>query len=73
MKPEKEPPTYTVRRIHLEKTEQLDTLAHACGEVYTTTVVSFWRTVRKKDSVETLCLWTASISHPCARAISRPA
>jgi uncharacterized protein len=33
----------------------------------------WWRAVRKKDSVETLCLWTASISHPCARAISRPA
>ena len=48
MKAEKEPPTYTVRRLHLEKTEQLDTLAHACGEVYTNTVVSFWRTVRKK-------------------------
>jgi len=33
----------------------------------------WWRAVRKKDSVETLCLWTASISLPCARAISRPA
>src|SRR6266699_3032461 len=33
----------------------------------------WWRAVRKKDSVGTLCLWTASISHPCARAISRPA
>lgn len=39
---------YQVKRLHLGKTERLDELAHACGEVYTATLVSFWRTVRKK-------------------------
>lgn len=38
---------YSVRRVYLGKTEQLDTLAHACGELYSQTVVSFWRMVRK--------------------------
>ena len=39
---------YTIRRVHLGKTAQLDVLAHACGELYTQTVVFFWRTVRHK-------------------------
>jgi putative transposase len=39
---------YHVRRVTLGKTQQLDELAHACGEVYTKTLVSFWRTVRHK-------------------------
>jgi hypothetical protein len=30
---------YTVRRVHLGKTAQLDALAHACGELYTQTLV----------------------------------
>ena len=38
---------YTVRRVSIGKTEQLDTLAHACGELYSQTVVSYWRMVRK--------------------------
>jgi putative transposase len=37
---------YLVRRVHLVKTDQLDTLAHACGELYSRTLVFFWRTVR---------------------------
>ncbi|CAB1129486.1 transposase [Candidatus Hydrogenisulfobacillus filiaventi] len=38
---------YEVRRLHLEPTPQLDALAQAAGELYTRTVISFWRTVRK--------------------------
>jgi putative transposase len=38
---------YSVRRVSIGKTEQLDALAHACGELYSKTVVSFWRMVRK--------------------------
>ncbi len=41
--------TYEVRRLRLKPTPQLDALAQAAGELYTRTVVSFWRTVRKKD------------------------
>ena len=39
---------YTVRRVNIGKTQQLDELAHACGELYSKTVVFFWRTVRHK-------------------------
>ncbi|HEU5381740.1 MAG TPA: transposase, partial [Ktedonobacteraceae bacterium] len=39
-------PSYTVRRVRLGKTKQLDALAHAAGQVYTRTLVFFWRTVR---------------------------
>jgi putative transposase len=39
---------YQVRRVNIGKTPQLDELAHACGELYTQTAVSFWRTVRHK-------------------------
>jgi putative transposase len=39
---------YDVRRVHLGKTPQLDELAHACGELYSKTLVFFWRTVRHK-------------------------
>ncbi len=38
---------YSVRRISIGKTEQLDTLAHACGELYSQTLISYWRMVRK--------------------------
>lgn len=41
-------PNYTVRKVKLEKTEQLDILARASGKLYSQTLVSFWRTVRKK-------------------------
>ena len=41
-------PQYTVRRINLGKTAQLDALAHASGQVYSRTLVFFWRTVRKQ-------------------------
>jgi putative transposase len=39
---------YDVRRVHIGKTKQLDELAHACGELYSKTLVFFWRTVRHK-------------------------
>jgi putative transposase len=40
---------YFVRKLKLEKTSQLDSLARAAGELYSRTLLSFWRTVRKKD------------------------
>ncbi len=40
---------YIVRKIKIGKTSQLDELARAAGELYSKTLVSFWRTVRKKD------------------------
>ena len=41
---------YQVRRVHIGKTAQLDELAHACGELYSKTLVFFWRTVRHKGT-----------------------
>ncbi|MCY0898122.1 MAG: transposase [Firmicutes bacterium] len=38
---------YEVRRLQLEPTPQLDALVRAAGDLYTRTVISFWRTVRK--------------------------
>lgn len=40
---------YTVKKLKLEYSEQLNQLAHAAGELYSQTLVSFWRTVRKKN------------------------
>ncbi len=37
-----------MRRVNIGKTKQLDELAHACGELYSKTMVFFWRTVRHK-------------------------
>jgi IS605 OrfB family transposase len=39
---------YQDRRANFGKTKQLDELAHACGELYSQTLVFFWRAVRKK-------------------------
>lgn len=39
---------YTVRRVNIGKTAQLDALAHAAGQVYSRTLVFFWRIVRKQ-------------------------
>ncbi len=36
---------YTVRKLKIGKSEQLDSLALTAGELYTRTLVSFWRTV----------------------------
>jgi putative transposase len=41
-------PQYTVRRVQLGRTAQLDELAHASGQVYSLTLLFFWRTVRRK-------------------------
>jgi hypothetical protein len=41
-------PQYSVRRVQLGRTAQLDQLAHACGQVYSRTLLFFWRTVRHK-------------------------
>lgn len=41
-------PTYFVRKLKIGKTEQLDKLAQAAGELYSRTLVSYWRVVRKK-------------------------
>jgi putative transposase len=40
---------YTVRRLKIGHTEQMDALARAAGELYSQVVVWFWRTVRHKD------------------------
>lgn len=39
---------YEVRKLKIDSTEQTDALALASGELYSRTVVSFWRTVRKQ-------------------------
>lgn len=39
---------YSVRKLKLNQDAQLDTLATASGDLYSRTVVSFWRTVRKQ-------------------------
>jgi putative transposase len=39
---------YQVRRLNIGKTAQLVELAHTCGELYSQTLVFFWRTVRHK-------------------------
>lgn len=43
-------PQYTVRRINLGKTAQVYALAHAAGQVYSRTLVCFWRLVRKQGT-----------------------
>lgn len=39
---------YSVRKLKLNQDSQLDVLAAASGDLYSRTVVSFWRTVRKQ-------------------------
>jgi putative transposase len=39
---------YTVRKLKIGRTEQMDALARAAGELYSQVVVWFWRTVRHK-------------------------
>src|ERR671937_1559289 len=40
---------YTVRRLKIGRTEQMDALAPAACNLYSQAVVWFWRTVRHKD------------------------
>jgi putative transposase len=39
---------YTVRKLKIGNTEQMQSLSRASGELYSRTVVSFWRVVRHK-------------------------
>jgi len=39
---------YTTRRLNLGRSPQLDALALECGRLYSLTVATFWRVVRKK-------------------------
>lgn len=41
--------SYTVRKFKIGNTEQMQALSRAAGELYSRTVVNFWRTVRKQD------------------------
>ena len=49
-------PKYTVRRLNLGRDEQYDQLALAAGELYSRTLITFWRVVRKKG------LWLGQFS-----------
>jgi putative transposase len=40
---------YTIRKVKLGRTAQMDALARAAGELYSQVVIWFWRTVRHKD------------------------
>ena len=39
---------YTVRKLKIGRSEQMDNLAHAAGTLYSQVVLSYWRTVRHK-------------------------
>lgn len=55
---------YSVKRLDLEKTEQLDKLARAAGELYSRILVSYWRVLRKKSiflSNYTMQKWHTSL------------
>jgi hypothetical protein len=41
-------PLYDVRRVHIGKNAYVQELSHECGELYSRTLVFFWRTVRRK-------------------------
>lgn len=40
---------YSVRKLKIGRSDLLDALAKASGELYSRTVVSFWRTVKRQD------------------------
>src|ERR687883_698854 len=55
---------YTVRRLKIGRTDQMDELARAAGELYSQVVVWFWRTVRHKDlwlKAKHLMRWLTSV------------
>lgn len=54
--PRRQPRLYATRQLRLRRTEQLDNLTRASGELYTRVIVSFWRVARKKR------LWLGSYS-----------
>ena len=45
----REPRQYTVRKLKIGRSEQMDALARAAGDLYSQVVVWFWRAVRHKD------------------------
>jgi len=53
---------YTTKKLKLTSTDQLDGLALAAGELYSSTLVQFWRVLRKKNiflsqyAMEKLCM-----------------
>src|ERR671936_2133287 len=54
---------YTVRTLKIGRSEQMDALARAAGDLYSQVVVWFWRTVRHKDlwlKAEHLMRWLTS-------------
>lgn len=56
---------YVVRRLKLGRSEQLDSLARAAGDLYSRTLVSFWRTVRKQGlwlKPSSLMRWQNSVA-----------
>jgi putative transposase len=60
---------YFVRKINLDKTTLLDRLARAAGELYSRTLTTYWRIVRKKGvflsqyGMEKLCISDQLHSH----------
>lgn len=60
---------YKTIRLNLEKTQQLDSLARSAGELYTRTLVNYWRLVRKKQvflsqyGMEKLCISSQLHAH----------
>src|SRR5881275_290266 len=63
---------YTVRKRKIGRTEQMDALARAAGELYSQVVVWFWRTVRHKDlwlKAKHLMRWLACALQRCRGAI----
>lgn len=67
---------YQTKRLNLERTEQVDILARAAGELYSRTVVAYWRIVRKKGvflsqyGMEKLCISDLLHSHTCDAIVS---
>ena len=41
--------SYNVRKLKIGNTAQMQKLSRAAGDLYSQTVVRFWRTVRKQD------------------------
>jgi putative transposase len=67
---------YQTKRLNLEKTEQLDILARAAGELYSRTLVTYWRLVRKKGlflsqyGMEKLCISSQLHAHTSDAIVS---
>lgn len=63
-KPEaKTKPLYDVRRVHIGKNAYVQELSHECGELYSRTLVFFWRTVRRKLLIQSKQKQLRKIKH----------